>query len=135
MSPDKPAVASPQGIVTRPSRHSVAETLARLEATVVARGLTVFARFDHAAAAREAGLEMPDTCVLVFGSPRAGTPLMTAAPLIALDLPLRVLVWADSGGGVFASYADPAYLGSRYGLPDALVGNIAGLGALVEAAL
>ncbi len=135
MAPDTAEPAGPDGLVTRRSRHSAETTLARLEAAVVERGLSVFARFDHAAAAHAVGLPMPDASVLVFGSPRGGTPLMIAAPLIALELPLRALVWSDADGGVFISYVDPAYLGRRYGLPDELVRNIAGLGAIVEAAL
>jgi uncharacterized protein (DUF302 family) len=98
-------VASPvpqvaDGIVTLPSPHSFAETLARIEAEIASRGLTVFARFDHAAAARAAGLEMPDTCVLAFGNPKAGTPVMVASPLVAFELPLRVLVRSDRAGQV-----------------------------------
>ncbi len=135
MVPDMSGPAGPEGIITRRSGHSVAATPARLEATVVGHGLTVFAKFDHAAAARAAGGQMPDTCVLVFGSPRGGTPLMLAAPLIPLELPLRALVWSDAAGDVFVSYADPAYLGSRYGLSDTLVHNIAGLANLVAAVI
>ena len=108
--------------------------MARLEAEVARRGLTVFARLDHAAAARSAGLEMPDTCVLVFGNPVAGTPVMLSAPLIAIELPLRVLVWSDRAGGTFVSYTDPTYVASRYGLPDSLGRNIGAAGAIVEAA-
>jgi uncharacterized protein (DUF302 family) len=123
------------GIVTRPSPYSSAETLAHVEARIAERGLALFARFDHAAAARAVGLLMQDSCVLVFGSPAAGTPVMVASPLVALELPLRILVWSDSAGRVWVSYADPKYLGSRFGLPDALVRNIGAVGDLVEAAL
>lgn len=125
----------PLGLVTRPSSRSVKATLQRLEATVGKRGLTVFARFDHSDAAAAAGLPMPASHVLVFGSPRAGTPLMLANPLIALELPLRVLVWADTAGDVYVTYPDPAHLAARYGIGPALVPNIAALDAIVAAAL
>ncbi len=114
-----PGPAAAEGILTRSSPYSVAETLTRLEAAITERGLTVFARFDHAAAARSAGLQMPETTVLVFGNPRAGTPVMLAAPLIALELPLRVLVWSAAGDvvdtagpGVAAGRPAPAPAGS-----------------------
>ncbi len=129
------ALSQAEGIVTRPSPFPVDETLARVEAEIARRELTIFARFDHAAAARTAGMEMPAACVLVFGTPRAGTPVMVASPLIAIELPLRVLVWSDTDGQVLVSYADPAYLGRRYGVPDSLVRNIGAVGGLVEAAL
>jgi len=126
---------SAEGIVSRPSPYSAAQTLGRLEKAIAERGLTVFARFDHAAAARAVGLEMPDACVLVFGNPVAGTPVMVASPLIAIELPLRVLVWVGAGGDVFVSYANPAYVAARFGVPAQLTRNIGAVGALVEAAL
>lgn len=125
----------PAGLVTRPSSRSVKATLDRLESIVGERGLTVFARFDHSDAAAAAGLRMPASHVLVFGSPRAGTPLMLANPLIALELPLRVLVWADAAGDVYVTYADPAQLAARYGVRADLVANAAALEGLVAAAL
>ena len=123
------------GLVTKPSSRSVKATLDRLESIVAERGLTVFARFDHSDAAAAAGLRMPASHVLVFGSPRAGTPLMLANPLIALELPLRVLVWSGAAGDVFVTYADPANLAARYGIPPELVANITGLEAIVATAL
>ncbi len=133
------AVSNPSptapGIVTRPSPHTAAQTVARLEAEIARRGLAIFARFDHAAAAVSVGLAMPFTCVLVFGNPRAGTPVMIASPLIAIELPLRVLVWSDSGGHAFVGYSDPIVLAARYAVPDSLAGNIGAVGAIVEAAL
>ena len=123
------------GVLSKPSPYSVDETVRRLDETVRGKGLTVFARVDHCAAAREAGLEMQDEQVLIFGSPRAGTPLMVARPLVGLDLPLRVLVWRAPDGQVWASYQDAAFIARRYGLPEGLEKNIAAVPALVEAAL
>jgi|SRR5579859_1031457 len=126
---------SAQGIVTKASPSSVAETLARLETTVRSKGLTVFAHIDHSGEAEKVGLTMPPTHVLIFGSPRAGTPLMVASPLLALDLPLKALVWQDHDGKVWVSYTNTTYLASRYAIPDDLVKNIAGIDALIDSAL
>jgi uncharacterized protein (DUF302 family) len=123
------------GIVTKASPYSVAETVSRLEATIRDRSLTVFAHIDHAANARQAGLTMQDAQVLIFGSPKAGTPLMVASPLLALELPLRVLVWRDSGGSVWVSYNSPAYLAERFAIPSDLAKNIAGIDGLVDSAI
>ncbi|HEY4253508.1 MAG TPA: DUF302 domain-containing protein [Roseomonas sp.] len=116
--------AQDTGVLTQPSRHGFEETLTRLEAAVRQAGLRVFTRLDHAAAAREAGLAMPPTTVLVFGNPAAGTPLFLRQPTLALDLPLRALVWQDQQGRVSVSWNTAAYLlGSvypRHGIhPDA----------------
>jgi uncharacterized protein (DUF302 family) len=97
--------------------------------------LTVFAHIDHGANAQGAGLKMQDAQVLIFGSPKSGTPLMVASPLLALDLPLRALVWQDYIGKVWVSYTDPASLARRYALPDDLVGNIAGIEGVVDSAV
>jgi uncharacterized protein (DUF302 family) len=118
------------GVVTRPSTYGFAETLARLRSALVRRQLEIFACFDHSGAAKRVGLSMPDTQVVVFGNPKSGTPLMLASPLVALDLPLRVLV-ADEGGHIVLSYLSPAYLAERYGIPADLVKNIAGIEAIV----
>ena len=128
----RPAVP---GIVTKASPRSVAETVDRLQTVVRARGLRIFALIDHSAEAEHAGLAMPPTKLLVFGSPRAGTPLMVASPLLALDLPLKALVWQDAEGHVGVSYYSPAYLAERYAIPQALVGNIAGLDLIIEEAV
>ncbi len=124
-----------RGIVTKASRYSVSDTLARLEATVRARDLTVFAVVDHSGEAERAGLTMLPARLVIFGSPRAGTPLMVASPLLALDLPLKALVWQDSQDQVWVSYNSVAYLAERYSIPDDLVKNIAGIDALIDAAL
>jgi len=133
---DMPATApSADGVISKPSPYSVDETIQRLDEVVRGKGLTVFARIDHRAGAREAGLDMQDEQVLIFGNPRAGTPLMVARPLAGLDLPLRVLVWRASDGPVWASYQDSAFIARRYGLPDGLEKNISAVAALVDAAL
>lgn len=129
------SAGAPEGIVTKASPFSVEETLSRLEAAIRERGLTLFARIAHSEEARRAGLAMQPAHVLIFGSPKAGTPLMVAAPLLALDLPLRVLVWQDGAGKVWASYYAPLYLAARFGLSNALIKNIAGIEALVESAI
>src|SRR2546427_3550117 len=113
-----------EGVVIRTSAYGFAETLARLASALERRQLEIFTRFDHSGAARRVGLSMPDTQVVVFGNPKSGTPLMLAVPLLALDLPLRVLV-ADDGGQAVLSYVAPSYLAERYGIPPDLVKNIA----------
>jgi len=122
-------------VISKPSPYSVDQTIRRLEEVVRGKGLTVFTRIDHRSGAREVGLDMQDEQVLIFGSPRAGTPLMVARPLAGLDLPLRVLVWRASDGQVWASSQDSAFIARRYGLPDPLEKNISGVAALVDAAL
>lgn len=120
-----------EGVLTRPSAYGFAETLARLRSALVQRHLEIFAWFDHSGAAKRVGLTMPDTQVVVFGSPKAGTPLMLAAPSVALELPLRVLV-ADEGGHVVVSYVRPSFLAERFGVPADLVENIAGIETIVD---
>ncbi len=100
-------------MVTRRSASSYSETVVRLVDAIESRGLTVFARIDHAAAAREAGLELADEQVVLFGNPRAGTPLMQSDPRIGVELPLRILVWADANG-VLLGYGDPRELAGPY---------------------
>ena len=129
------AVPSADGVISKPSPYSVDETIRRLDEVVRGKGLTVFSRIDHRSGAREVGLDMQDEQVLIFGNPRAGTPLMVARPLVGLDLPLRVLVWRASDGRVWASYQDTAFIAKRYGLPDSLEKNLAALPTLVDAAL
>jgi len=125
-----------RGIVTRmsPSR-SVSEVLVRLQKEVHEKGLDVFALIDHSGAAERAGLEMQDAKLLIFGSPKVGTPLMVASPLLALDLPLKVLVWRNRDGEVLVTYNATSYLAHRHDIPENLVRNIAGIDALVEGAL
>ena len=124
-------VKQAEGVVTRSSRYGFTETLDRLESTLQRRQLEIFARFDHSGAARRVGLTMPDTQVLVFGSPKAGTPMMLASPSVALELPLRILV-ADGGGHAVVTYLSPAALADRFGIPAELVKNIAGIDTIVD---
>jgi uncharacterized protein (DUF302 family) len=105
-----------EGLVTQPSKDGPAETLRRLEAAIVSRGMTVFAHIDHAAGAKGAGLDLRPTDVVIFGSAAAGTPLMAASQAIGIDLPLKMLVWRDAAGQTFVAYNDPAWLIRRHGL-------------------
>lgn len=106
------------GLVTRRSAHDVGETVAALGAEAERVGAAVVAVVDHAAAARKAGLSMPDTQVIIFGNPQAGTPLMQAHPQIAIDLPLRIMVRDDGQPGSLVTWQDPAYVAQRYGLAE-----------------
>src|SRR6266478_3808781 len=112
------------GLITRPSRHSVDETLERLNGIIGAMGVTVFALVDHSGEAAKVGMTMRPTKLLIFGNPKSGTPLMLASPSIAIDLPLKILVWEDAQGRAWLSYNSPAYLGERHGVPQALLPNI-----------
>jgi uncharacterized protein (DUF302 family) len=104
------------GLVTIASRHPVKETLDRAAATVQAKGMTVFARIDHAAGAKDVGMALRPTELLIFGNAKAGTPLMKAQQAIGIDLPLKLLAWEDESGKVWLSYNDPAWLAARHGL-------------------
>jgi ribose 5-phosphate isomerase A len=130
--PIRAAGPSADHVVTKLSPRSVAETVALLEAVVTDKGLKLFAEVDHSGEARAAGLELRDTKVVIFGSPQAGTPVMQAVPLAALDLPLKVLVWAD-GDQTKLSYTAPAALAARYGLSDDLAARLAGIDAITDA--
>ncbi len=121
-----------EGLVIKESPWPVDETLARFERLLDAKGVKLFAIFDHSGAAAEHGLELRDTKVVVFGSPAAGTPVMEAAPLAALDLPLKVLVW-DDGGQTKLAYAPPSELAARYGLSDELTARLAAIDAITDA--
>ncbi len=124
-----------EGIITKLSPFSVEETLERLQEAMRSRGLTVFAHVNHSGEAERVGLKMQEAHVLIFGNPKAGTPLMIASPLLALDLPLKILVWQGQDGQVWVSYTSVAYLTARYSIPQALTGNIAGIDGLVEGVL
>jgi uncharacterized protein (DUF302 family) len=123
------------GLLHFPSAHSVDATLQLLQTALQAHGLTLFALVNHSGEAEKAGLSLRPTKLLLFGSPKAGTPLMAAAPTLAIDLPLKALVWENSAGQVLVSINDPAYLQQRHGFPDDLVGNIAGAGMLLQKAI
>jgi len=120
------------GIVDRPSNHSVDETVERLKGILHANGVTLFAVIDHSGEAAKVGMTMRPTKLLIFGDPKAGTPLMIASPRSAIDLPLKILVWEDPDGNVQLTYNSPAYLGARHGLPEELLKNIAGIETLVN---
>ena len=122
------------GIVTIPSHHSVEQTVEAFEKVFHAKGVKLFAVIDHSGEAEKAGLHMPPTKLLIFGNPKAGTPLMLASPAVAIDLPLKVLVREDAGGQVSISYNSPAWLQARHHLPLELVGNIAVIEALAALA-
>ena len=123
------------GMVHLNSRYSFAETLGRLESSLEQHGLKVFCRIDHSGEAEKAGLRMQPAQVIVFGSPKAGTPLMIASPTLAIDLPLKALVWEDGEGTVRVSYNSPEYLQRRHGVPADLIANIAGAGTLLGKAV
>ena len=127
-----PGLDGTDGIVSKRSPWPVAATVERLRDTAAAHGLTVFAVFDHSGEARAHDLELRDTQVVVFGSPVAGTPVMQAAPLAALDLPLRVLV-VDAGGQTVMCFVAPAEMARRYGLPAELITRLAGVEAITDA--
>jgi uncharacterized protein (DUF302 family) len=123
---------SDKGLAHLESPYGVAETLTRLETVIQSKGLSIFTRIDHTAAAAHVGLTMPPAVVVLFGSPKAGTPLMIAAPTLAIDLPLKALVWKDGAGAVWLSYNTPDYLKQRHAVPDDLIHFIAGIGPLCE---
>ena len=122
------------GIIDKASNHSVDETLDKLKGILQAKGVTVFALVDHSGEAAKVGMKMPPTKLLIFGNPKAGTPLMVAAPSSAIDLPLKILIWEDARGKVWVSYNSPAYLQERHGFPPELLPNIAVVEALATKA-
>ena len=119
------AVKMKNGIVNIPSNHSVDETVERVKSILQSKGITLFVLIDHSGEAEKVGLRMPPTKLLIFGSPKGGTPLMLAAPSIAIDLPLKILVWQDGQGKVWLSYNSPEYLKERHHVPPELLPNIA----------
>lgn len=127
-------VPSDNGIVSLPTDHSVDEAIARLETLLHEKGIKLFAQIDHSGEAARAGMEMRPTKLLIFGNPKAGTPLMQASPSIAIDLPLKLLVSEDASGRVWIAYNAPAYLQHRHSLPDDLLTNIAVVEVLAKAA-
>jgi uncharacterized protein (DUF302 family)/uncharacterized membrane protein YidH (DUF202 family) len=135
MREEKPmAISGENGIVRIPGNHSVNETVAKLQEILQAKGVKLFLVVDHSGEAAAAGLKMPNTKLLIFGNPKAGTPLMLSSPSVALDFPLKILVAEDGGGKTWISYNSPAYLQSRHALPADLLPNIAVLEALAAKA-
>jgi len=125
--------ADADGIVTKASPRSVADTVTRLAGIINNKGLTLFSVVDHSGEAEAVGLNMTDTKLVIFGSPAAGTPVMVASPLAALDLPLKVLVWSDTNGAVSVSYNSPAYLAARHHLTDELRKRLDAIDAIADA--
>lgn len=123
-----------KGIIDQASSHSVDQTVEKLKNVLQSKGVTLFALVDHSGEAEKVGMKMRPTKLLIFGSPKAGTPLMLAAPSIAIDLPLKILVWEDALGRVWVSYNSPEYLKERHGLPADLLQNIAVVGTLAAKA-
>jgi uncharacterized protein (DUF302 family) len=119
-------------VITKLSAHSVADTVAKLADMISAKGMRLFAAIDQQEAALAVGLELRDTVLVIFGSPVAGTPVMAASPMSALDLPLKVLVWDDSGQTKVSYYAPEATV-DRFDVPGELAGNLAGIHALTDA--
>ena len=123
----------PDGLTTVKSRYGPAETLARLENSIAAHGLTVFANIDHAAGAKDVGMDLPPTRVLIFGSPKSGTPLMQMSDTIGLQLPLKILVRQQANGETLLAYDDPAWIARRYGLEEAANPVVAKMQAAIAA--
>jgi uncharacterized protein (DUF302 family) len=127
--------APDNGLVSIPSPYRVPETIKKLRAAIESHGMTIFAFVDHSGEAQKVGLTMFPTQLLIFGSPKGGTPLMQAAPTLAIDLPLKALAWQDASGKVWVTYNSPEFLQQRHNVPVDLVKNIAGAGKLLESAL
>ena len=123
-----------KGIIDTPSNHTVDQTVERLKGILSAKGVTLFALIDHSGEAEKVGMKMPPTKLLIFGSPKAGTPVMLAAPSIAIDLPLKILVAEDENGKVQVSWNSPAWLQTRHHFPQDLLPNIAVVEALAAKA-
>jgi uncharacterized protein (DUF302 family) len=128
-------MAQGNGLVQVVSRYSVDDTVMRLQAAFVEKGMQVFAVIDHSGEAEKVGLKMRPTKVVIFGSPKGGTPLMVAAPSLAIDLPLKALVAEDAAGKVSVTYNDPAYLKERHGVPEELIKNLTGAGGVIGKAV
>ena len=126
--------AKDKGIIDKPSNHSVEQTVEKLKNILQSKGITLFALVDHSGEAEKVGMKMHPTKLLIFGSPKAGTPLMLSAPSSAIDLPLKILIWEDNQGKVWVSYNSPDYLKERHGLPQELLQNIGVVEALAAKA-
>lgn len=126
--------APDNGVISKPSSHSVDVTVERLKSILQAKGVTLFALVDHSGEAEKAGMKMPPTKLLIFGNPKGGTPVMLAAPSSAIDLPLKILVWEDGLGKVWLSYNNPLYLQGRHRIPSDLLKNISVAEGLAEQA-
>ena len=123
------------GFISKPSQHSVPETIQRLGTILKSKGVAIFALVDHSGEAEKAGLKMRPTQLLIFGNPKAGTPVMVAASSTAIDLPLKALAWEDAEGKVWLSYNSPDYLQQRHGFPAELEKNLAAVEPLFDQAI
>jgi uncharacterized protein (DUF302 family) len=128
-------MASGRGVVSKPSAHSVEETVDRLEAVLREKNIHIFVRIDQRAEAEKAGIEMPAMELLIFGNPKGGTPLMIAEPTVGIDLPLKAMAWEDRDGKVWLSYNAPEYLQDRFSISEDLIKNISVIGGVIEQAL
>ena len=124
-----------KGLVQLKSAHSFADTLERLQSSITSKGLTIFARIDFSGDAAKAGLKMNPTLLLIFGNPKAGTPLMIATPSLAIDFPLKILVSEDDTGKAWVSYNSPEYLRDRHHIPENLLKNISGIVSISESVI
>jgi len=127
-------VSADSGIVSKASSHSVNGTVEKLKQILQARGITLFALIDHSGESAKVGFAMKPTKLLIFGSPKAGTPVMLAASTAALDLPLKILVWEDAEGKVWLSYNSADYVGKRHGVPQGLLQNLAAVEKVAQEA-
>ena len=128
------AVRKGSGLIDIRSRHSVDETVEKLKGILQAKGITLFALVDHSGEAGKAGMQMRPTRLLIFGNPKAGTPVMLAAPSSAIDLPLKILIWEDAQGKVWVTYNSPIYLQERHNLPPELLQNVGVIETLAKKA-
>jgi uncharacterized protein (DUF302 family) len=126
------ALTPKNGIIHKPTKHSVDQAVEKLKSILQAKGIALFAVVDHSGGAQEVGMKMLPTKLVIFGSPKAGTPLMLASPSSAIDLPLKILIWEDAQGKVWVTYNDPTYLQERHSLPQELLQNISVIETLAE---
>ena len=127
------SIASENGLISLASKHSVDETLQRLETLLQEKNISVFAKVDHSGEAAKTGMEMRPTKLLIFGNPKGGTPLMQATPTVGIDLPLKALVWQDASGSTWLSYNDPAWVVQRHGLDDQAKATVTAMTAALRA--
>jgi uncharacterized protein (DUF302 family) len=127
-------VTSENGVINRSTNQTVEETVEKIKTLLHAKGIKLFAVIDHSGEAESIGIKMPPTKLLIFGNPKGGTPLMIASPTLAIDLPLKLLIWEDAQGSRWISYNSPQYLKQRHGVPDDLLKNIAVIEALAAEA-
>ena len=123
-----------KGLIDKPSQHSVDQTVEKLKNILQSKGVALFALIDHSGEAEKVGMKMRTTKLLIFGNPKAGTPLMLAAPSVAIDLPLKILIWEDAAGKVWVTFNSPEFLRERHGLPQDLMQNVAVIEALASKA-